>query len=306
MTDMACCYIAASMIAFFIRSCDALDINLHLQYNESARHAYDDHGDEYIGERRDEADERRVLVVSISGMTCAACTVTVEAALKGVQGVSEALVSLPFQEARVLHDGTVKVTDVVGAVEAVGYDAVLGEREASQKVHTLRHTEELAALRASLKGLSVYSGVIFALGTLLDYADISWGLHLQPIRATRPIVLFCLTAYTASRDGRWIFKNAASAARRLNANMHTLIAASTLVGLSLTLINMFASNPRPGALYHDTIVGVLLIITAGRYMDLLSRRRANDTFAGLYSLLDQTSSVKLAKLNVSCTGTRGE
>ena len=50
---MACCYIAASMIAFIIRSCDALDINLHLQYNESVEHADDEDEEEVISEKQE-------------------------------------------------------------------------------------------------------------------------------------------------------------------------------------------------------------------------------------------------------------
>ena len=118
------------------------------------------------------------------------------------------------------------------------------------------------------------------------------------MRFSRPVILFVLTTVAVARYGNWIFKNARTAARYLRVNMHTLITASTVVGLSLTLLNMVQQTPRPDALYFDTTIGVLFIITVGRYMDLLSQRGAADTFAGLYSLLDQTSSVKLAKLNV--------
>ncbi|KAF2635182.1 heavy metal translocatin [Massarina eburnea CBS 473.64] len=295
---MACCYIAASFIAFIIRSCDALDINLHLQYNESVEHAYADDEEEHVGgSNTDRVDESGVTVVSITGMTCAACTATVEAVLKEVKGVNEALVSLPLQEARLLHDEGVRKEDIVKAVESIGYDAVLGERAAEQKIKTLQHTEELATLRNSLKGLSIYSAIIFTLGTLLDYSDWDAILDSALIRFGRPVALFALTSTAAAKHGNWILGNAVSAARHWRVNMHTLITASTIVGLSLTLLGMVGKTVYSDALYHDTILGVLLIITVGRYMDLLSRRRATDTFSGLYSLLDQTASVKLAKLN---------
>ncbi|KAK7190642.1 copper-translocating p-type atpase [Paraphaeosphaeria sporulosa] len=230
-------------------------------------------------------------------MTCAACTSTVESALKEVHGINEALVSLPFQEARVLHEPAVRQKEIIEAIEAVGYDAVAGERAAEQKINTLRHTEELTTLRESLKGLSLYSGAIFTLGTLLECSGWHMALNTAPIRLIRPIVLFSLTLVAATKYGRWIFRNAATAGIHLRVNMHTLIAASTAVGLSLTFLNMLSMNARTDALYFDTIIGVLLIVTVGRYMDLLSRRRATDTFAGLYSLLDQTSNVKMAKLD---------
>ena len=103
-------------------------------------------------------------------MTCAACTSTVESALKEVEGVNKALVSLPFQEVRVLHDAKTEQKEIISTIEAVGCEAVIGERGVPQKIQMLRHTEELATLRDSLKGLSIFSAVIFTLGTLLDYS----------------------------------------------------------------------------------------------------------------------------------------
>lgn len=296
---MACCYIAASFIAFIIRSCDAIDINLHLQYNESVEHSYDEEEEQFGGDRAEKVEPSGVTIVSITGMTCAACTSTVESTLSDIKGVKEVLVSLSLQEARVLHEQEVEQKRIVEAIESVGYDSVVGERATEQKVNTLRHTEELAILRDSLKGLSLYSGTIFVLGTLLDHSGWDSILDSQFLKVGRPIILFLLTSVAAAKHGNWIFRNAVAAARHLRVNMHTLITTSTAVGLSLTLLNIFITNVRPNALYFDTITGVLLIITVGRYMDLLSRRRATDTFAGLYSLLDQTASVKLAKINVS-------
>ncbi|KAF2462845.1 HAD-like protein [Lindgomyces ingoldianus] len=291
---MACCYIAASMIAFIIRGCDALDINLHIQYNESVEHGYDEVEEEYIGEKkREDVEASDATVVSISGMTCAACTSTVESALKEVTNVNEVFVSLPYQEARIFHSTKLNYKEVVSAIVAVGYDAEIGERASARKIATLRCTEELETLRNSVKGLSFFSAAIFASGTFLDYSRYASLLQSPTVQFSRDVMLFALTTIAAGRYGIWIFKNSGNAALHLRVNMHTLISASTVVGLSLTLLNMFHKNPRPDALYFDTILGVLLIITVGRYMDLLSRRRATDAFAGLYSLRDQTSTKRV-------------
>ncbi|KAF9732518.1 heavy metal translocating P-type ATPase, partial [Paraphaeosphaeria minitans] len=290
------CRVSTS-IAFIIRSCDALDIKLHLQYNESVEHSYEDEEEKVQSDSVERLDPFGVTIVSISGMNCATCTSSVESALKEMHGISEALVSLPLQEARVLHEPSVRQKDIIEAIETVKYDAVAGERATEQKINTLRHTEELTTLRESLKGLSLYLGAIFTLGTLLDYSGWHTKLNFAPIRLIRPIILFGLTLVAASKHGHWIFHNAATAARYLRVKMHTLITASTAVGLSLTFLDMLSMNARTDALYFDTIVGVLLIVTVGRYLNVLSSRGATDTFAGLYSLMDQTSNVNMAKLN---------
>ena len=102
---MACCYIVALMIAFIINTCDALNVNMNLQYNESldasakSKHA-DDHA--FLCE-----GPSGPTIISLGGMTCAACTWNVETALLTLEGVQRVMVSLLFQEARVMHDADV-------------------------------------------------------------------------------------------------------------------------------------------------------------------------------------------------------
>ncbi|KAF2019869.1 heavy metal translocatin [Aaosphaeria arxii CBS 175.79] len=292
---MACCYIAASILGLVIRSCEALDINLHLQYNESVEDQYNDDHTDFSSSPTNKGLHCGVTLISISGMTCAACTSAVESAINDLDGVEEVLVSLPFQEARVLHNGKVDLEEMKQAITDVGYGAVIGERQASQKINVLRHTEELAELKLALRGLSLSSGIIFALGTGIQYLGLQWLMKYPIFRLGRSMVLLLCTTVASLKYGHWIFKNAMDAARHWRTNMHTLITASTLVGLSLASLNLIRDAQSQESQYYDSIIGVLLIVTIGRYMDLLSRRRATDTFAGLHSLLDQTSSVKLSK-----------
>jgi P-type Cu+ transporter len=292
---MACCYIAASMIAFIINSCEALDINLNLQYNESVKHDDEEH-DMPGYESSGKIEKTGFTILSISGMTCAACTTTVEKALLEIKGVEQALVSLALQEARVFHEPSAVQSQLVKAVENAGYDASVGERSSQQKIATLRHTEELQMLRTSLRGLVLFSTLIFGLGHGADFTFGSRFFSHPALALPRSAVLLGLTAFGAWNHGGWIFQKASHAALKAQINMHTLISASTIVGLLMTGWEIVQGlRPR----YFDSIVGVLLIVTVGRYMDLLSRRRATDTFTGLYSLMDETSWAKLTSVEVS-------
>lgn len=280
------------MIAFIINSCDALDVNLGLQYNESVRHG-DDPEDQILFEKQDTTERSGSTILSISGMTCAACTNTVEGALYDIEGVDKALVSLPLQEARIFHATDVNPKKFIEAVENVGYDASSGERSSQQKIATLRHTEELQLLRKSLRGLVISSTTIFSLGYGVN---LTFGGFSSPVLViAQSVLLFGLTAIGSWRYAGWIFHNAWSGACKGQLNMHSLISASTIVGLLMTASDVVRGLP---VRYSDSIIGVLLIITVGRYMDLLSRRRAADTFTGLYSLMDETAFAKLSSLNV--------
>ncbi|KAJ9143435.1 Heavy metal translocatin [Pleurostoma richardsiae] len=291
---MACCYIAASMIAFIIRSCEALDINLDLQYNESVKHHKDasTEADRPGPAESSVIGESEITIVSISGMTCAACSTTVEKALVGAKGVQQALVSLALQEARVFHDTSTARDDLITCIENAGYKASVGARTPSQKMSTIRLAEELQSLRRSLQGLGLCSTLIFGFGKGLDLVKLNTYVSHPLLSLAKTSLMLCLTIVAIARYGEWIFTSALSAARRGKVNMHTLICVSTLVGLALSLLKI--AHGDIDVQYFDTIIGVLLVITVGRYMDFLSRRRAGDTFFGLYSLMDETSIAKLA------------
>ncbi len=61
--------------------------------------------------------------LKISGMTCGHCVSHVKSALEGMEGVSEADVSLENHEAEVTLSGEVVDADLIAAVEAAGYQA---------------------------------------------------------------------------------------------------------------------------------------------------------------------------------------
>ena len=61
--------------------------------------------------------------LKISGMTCGHCVGHVKSALEGMEGVSEADVSLENHEAEVTLSGKVIDADLIAAVEVAGYQA---------------------------------------------------------------------------------------------------------------------------------------------------------------------------------------
>jgi Cu2+-exporting ATPase len=61
--------------------------------------------------------------LEISGMTCDHCVSHVKSALEGVEGVSEADVSLENHEAEVTLSSDVIDADLIAAVEGAGYEA---------------------------------------------------------------------------------------------------------------------------------------------------------------------------------------
>mgnify|MGYP001427339978 CR=1 FL=1 len=65
--------------------------------------------------------------LKVTGMSCGHCQLTVEQALKGVNGVYSAIVDLQDGEAEVdFNDDAVTTAQLLAAVERAGYAARLG------------------------------------------------------------------------------------------------------------------------------------------------------------------------------------
>ncbi|CAE7456263.1 HMA5, partial [Symbiodinium microadriaticum] len=67
-----------------------------------------------------------VAAIQVEGMTCSACVATVENALRGVKGVTDASVNLLMKRAEVTHQG-VPVETLLDAIDCIGFDAELLE-----------------------------------------------------------------------------------------------------------------------------------------------------------------------------------
>ncbi|KAH7679036.1 Cu(+) exporting ATPase protein [Dioscorea alata] len=74
--------------------------------------------------RGDDADKLKTIQVKVTGMTCSACSNSVESAIAGVHGVHAATVSLLQNKAHVVFDTLlVKAEDVKNAIEDAGFEA---------------------------------------------------------------------------------------------------------------------------------------------------------------------------------------
>src|SRR5947209_16179210 len=122
--------------------------------------------------KTEESVERRELVVT--GMTCASCVASVEAALGGVAGVRAADVNLATERARVeLDPARAPDSSLVRAIERAGYGAlVLSADRAERAVMERRERAVRAAYLATLRRRLVLAAVLAVPVLLLSMADL--------------------------------------------------------------------------------------------------------------------------------------
>jgi Cu+-exporting ATPase len=222
----------------------------------------------------------------ITGMTCASCANRIERKLNKLEGVS-ASVNYATEKATVKYDDAVAPEQLIAAVEAAGYQAVLPSTDRSDAAEP--ETDETAPLRRRLIASALLSVPVLLIAMIpaLQFDNWQW-LSLQ---LATPVVLW----------GAWPFHRAAWAnLKHATATMDTLISLGVLAAWLWSLYALFLGDagmndmrmpfdliPQAGAggdeIYLETAAIVTTFILAGRYFEARAKRRAG---AALQALLE--------------------
>ncbi len=233
--------------------------------------------------------------LSITGMSCNACAMTIEKGLNHVVGV-EATVNFATESARVTFDASqVDTVQLVSLVESLGYGArPLAETTPDMLDAEVR--ERVAMLKSRLTA-SIILGVPVALVSMfavLQFTNWQW----FALVFSAPVVTW----------GAWPFHRAALMnARHRATTMDTLIslgivaavawsvwalvwghAATKSVHDSMTTMTGMNSGVH---VYFEVAVAVTIFLLAGRYFEARAKRRAGDALRALLALGARTATI---------------
>jgi len=224
----------------------------------------------------------------ITGMTCASCANRIERKLNKLDGVS-ATVNYATEKARVDFDPVaVAAEQLVAAVEAAGYGAVLPVAEDAARGEE-PEADETAPLRRRLVLAAVLSvpALLMAMIPALQFDNFQW----LTLNLVTPVVLWAA----------WPFHKAAWAnLKHGTATMDTLVSIGTLAAWGWSLYALFLGDAgmndmrmafevipdrAEGAdqIYLETAGIITTFLLAGRYFEARAKRRAG---AALQALLE--------------------
>ena len=229
----------------------------------------------------------------IVGMSCASCVRRVEAALRGVVGVTAVHVNLVTARATIRHEPAhPSPAALADAIRGLGYEvpasprAAAGARADAQahadahERRTLRRDFILAAaLSVPLLVLAMSHGAI-------PGTDGLFGRWLQFALAT-PVVF---------GPGRRFLRLAWTALTRRAADMNTLVSLGVLAAWGYSTLALVAPGWFPHAehgvlphLYFEAAAAILSFVLLGRLMELRARGRLSDAVRGLVALAPRTA-----------------
>jgi P-type Cu+ transporter len=208
-------------------------------------------------------------------MTCASCAARIERRLKAVPGVREAVVNFASQKAYVRADPALGDGPLVAAVEQAGYGA---KPYVPERVSTRMYGPEQKELgwRLAVAGLCALPFLVFPMSRI-------WGTAAPspPVQA----FLASLVFWTAG----WPFHRAAlKALRHGEATMDSLVSLGSAAAYFSSLPSLFGFRVPDS---FDAVVLILFFVTLGRFLEILSKRRANRALEALSGLQPRTAHV---------------
>lgn len=241
-------------------------------------------GYEVIKEK--EAQENKV-ELKISGMSCAACAAKIEKKLSKLDGVSKAAVNLATEKASVEFDSSdIKVSEMIKAVQALGYDAekaeeVTRDREKEQREKEIRKLKITLIISVILSSPLVAAMILSLLRIDVPY------LH-------NPYFQLAIATPIQFIIGFRFYKHAFYALRTRSANMDVLISMGTSAAYFFSLYNVFYEPAKMGGmkdLYFEAAAVIITLILLGKYLEAVAKGKTSEAIKKLMGLQAKTARV---------------
>lgn len=219
------------------------------------------------------SDTTAVRSYAVDGMTCGSCAARVERTLTKQPGVRRASVNLATARAEVEVDldGAIDDAALSQAIQRIGY-GLEPAMELGPEVGDESDPNE-AARRAWWRRLVAATPLALAIGWLSMFS----GQIGQPWARWTVLALTTVIQFGVG----WPFlREAAHRARRLTANMDTLIAVGTLAAYGYSLSQISGH----GHLYFETAALIIALLVLGRYFEARARSRAGQAVRALAEL----------------------
>jgi copper-transporting P-type ATPase V len=206
----------------------------------------------------------------VGGMTCGSCAARVQRVLARTDGVQDAEVNLATSRARVRLARPVEDAELQARVAKIGYTLA----SPPERRDDVADDSEAAARRAwGRRVVAVAPAALFALITMVRPS-----LMEATGWRTAALVVATLVEFVIG----WPFlREAARRARRLTANMDTLIAVGTLAAYGFSLWELATGGMR---VYFETAILLIAFLSLGRYFEARARGRAGDAIRTLLDL----------------------
>lgn len=228
---------------------------------------------------------REEILLTVRGMSCAACVAKVEKAVGGVAGVTRVVVNLPAESAKVeFYPGTVTKADIKKVIKELGYEAT----EKLEGQAALDREREARQREVAFQKRNMWIAWPLAALVMLGMFRDMWIFPLfVPEFLGNTIVLWILTTPVVFIPGWQFFTHSWNGLKRGATDMNLLYATGIGAAYIIATINSLwpdAGFGGKGATFFESAALLTAFIVLGRYLEALTRGRTSDAIRKLMSL----------------------
>ena len=215
----------------------------------------------------------------VSGMTCAACAISVESYLSPLDGINHVAVNYPNQSVALDYDDTkVSIESIQQKIKEIGYDLLIGETKETQKVFEELEEKRLKILQSRFIFSAIFSLPIFVMAMFfmgkIPYEN--W-------------IMMALSIPVLFWSGSEFFIIAWKKLKHFSANMDTLVALSTGVAFIFSVFNTiypqyFLSKGVTPHVYYESAVIIITLILLGRFFEEKAKGKTSSAIKKLMGL----------------------
>lgn len=219
------------------------------------------------------------IILKIEGMTCSACSSSLEKYLLKQEGIDDALVNLVMSSASITYEDNITIEDLNRFVSEAGFKSLGLYNENEDK--DINKTK--------------YFVVNGLLALLVLYISMSHMIHLPVIPfldmtnypVNYSVCLFIFSLYFIY-FGRDIIISGIKNIKYKSPNMDTLVTLGVVSSFIFSTFNMImilkGNNEYVENLYFESVCIILYLIKFGRYIDGISKEKTKDTIKGLVTI----------------------
>ncbi len=227
------------------------------------------------------------VTLNVTGMTCASCVAHVEGGLKELDGVTNAVVNLALNTAKVEYVPTlVNIADMKRAVHDVGYEAEQKNDQVSAMDREREARQKEIRRQGTYLAIATPIALLIMIGTFRDMLPENW-MWLIPSFLAEKWLLGLLATPIVFGPGRQFFVNSLRGLRHGVTDMNLLYATGIGASYGIAVINTLfpdAGFGGKGATFFESAALLTWFIVLGRFLEALTRGRTSEAIRKLMSL----------------------
>lgn len=219
------------------------------------------------------------IILKIEGMTCSACSSSLEKYLLKQEGIDDALVNLVMSSASITYEDNITIEDLNRFVSEAGFKSLGLYNENEDKDNNRTKYFVVNGLLALL--------VLYISMSHMIHLPVIPFLHMINYPVNYSVCLFIFSLYFIY-FGRDIIISGIKNIKYKSPNMDTLVTLGVVSSFIFSTFNMImilkGNNEYVENLYFESVCIILYLIKFGRYIDGISKEKTKDTIKGLVTI----------------------